>query len=163
MRSLLFSVPLCFALWLIGIWDKKDVIDVVEEVVEEVAEVYEPRKGDVEALARLINAEAAGEGRECQEMVANVVVNRMMWYNATLKEIISKPKQFSGYNNSRYNSDYEPQHYKIAYSVLKGNKVLPDNVLYFCNPKTSKNKKFVEYCKNNLYITCENHIFALEQ
>lgn len=161
MKSLLVSIPLCFALWVAGVWDKE--VEVVEhETVEQVED--SASEEDLDSLARLLNSEAGGEGYDCQVMVANVVVNRMNYYNETLHQVISKPKQFSGFQNKRYHQEYPEELLVIAKEVLSGRLVvLPANVLFFCNPKMSTNKKFVKFCRENLHSECGNHIFSMKK
>jgi spore germination cell wall hydrolase CwlJ-like protein len=117
---------------------------------------------DVMLLARLVNSEAAGESFTGQLYVANVVFNRMMWKGQTLREVIYARKQFSGVKTERFDEEPHPNHILAAKKALRGEGPLPLNVLYFCNPETSTNKKFVKYCLNNLHISVNNHIFAVK-
>lgn len=126
-----------------------------------VEDQFIPDQEDVMNLAKLINSEAGGEPIRCQEFVANVVINRMNMYGETLKEVISKPKQFCGYNTLRFTEEPTPSQVAIATNQLRGIALhLPADVVYFCNPKTSTNKRFVRFVQRNAYIICANHIFA---
>ena len=66
---------------------------------------------EIELLARLIKAEAIGEGEEGMLLVGNVVINRVVancdiFRNAhTITEVIYQKNQFAGLNNFSQKSE----------------------------------------------------------
>ena len=102
-------------------------------------------------LARLMRAEALGEGTLGMLMVGNVVVNRVLAdcltyknVNSLTKAIYQSPGGFSGINSSLFNSSPTSKERQLADRVLKGEYYYPaTNSLWFY--ATSEN------CKNNWY------------
>ena len=103
-------------------------------------------------LARIIYAEARGEGEKGMQAVANVVMNRInetapgFGNKHTASKVISQKGQFSGYNNSRYKNPKSGRAYNIAKRLAKealskgGLKDITGGSLYFRNPKTKTSK-----------------------
>lgn len=160
-RFLLFLTVIVFT-WggVNGYFDETPTCTSVPEYESEVSKIC---PDDVHLLARLVNSEAAGESFTGQLYVANVVVNRMLWYGKTLREVIYARKQFSGVKTERFDEEPHPNHILAAKKALRGEGPLPLNVLFFCNPETSTNKKFVKFCRENLHISHGGHIFALKK
>lgn len=157
-RFLLFLTVIVWGgMAMTGYFDETPTCTSVSEYETEVSKIC---PDDVHLLARLVNSEAAGESFTGQLYVANVVVNRMLWRGQTLREVIFARKQFSGVKTERFDEEPHPNHIIAAKKALRGEGPLPLNVLFFCNPETSTNKKFVNFCRNNLYISENNHIFA---
>ncbi len=156
-----FLILLTIVVWgsmaMTGYFDETPTCTSVSEYESEVSKIC---PDDVHLLARLVNSEAAGESFTGQLYVANVVVNRMLWRGQTLREVIYARKQFSGVKTERFDEEPHPNHILAAKKALRGEGPLPLNVLFFCNPETSTNKKFVSFCQENLFISENNHIFA---
>jgi len=156
-----FLIFLTIVVWggmaMTGYFDETPSCTSVSQYESEVSKIC---PDDVHLLARLVNAEAAGESFTGQLYVANVVVNRMLWYGKTLREVIYARKQFSGVKTERFDEEPHPNHILAAKKALRGEGPLPLNVLFFCNPETSTNKKFVSFCQENLHISHGLHIFA---
>ena len=159
MQRLIFSVAIILFLYggMNGYFDETPTCTSVSEYESEVSKIC---PDDVHLLARLVNSEAAGESFTGQLYVANVVVNRALWKGQTIKEVIYAKKQFSGVKTKRFNEEPHPNHIIAAKKALRGEGPLPLNVLFFCNPETSTNKKFVSFCRKNLFISHGLHIFA---
>lgn len=90
-------------------------------------------QSDIEELARIVWWEARGQSMEGKIAVANVVLNRASYWNASIHEIIWSPGQFTPTENSRY---YEvavsSDCYEAAQRALNGESVVCcKNVLYF--------------------------------
>ncbi len=115
---------------------------------------------DRELLARLIECEAGGEGREGMMAVACVVMNRVTVNGGeyarigqgSIRKIIFQPGQFvcaSETENGRYNPqniyNMNPQeiHYEIADLVISGQRLADfGQALWFYNP-------FSQTCRQN--------------
>ncbi len=160
-RFLIFATVIVFT-WggVNGYFDETPTCTSVSEYESEVSKIC---PDDVYLLARLVNSEAAGESFTGQLYVANVVVNRALWNGQTIREVIYARKQFSGVKTERFDEEPHPNHILAAKKALRGEGPLPLNVLFFCNPETSTNKKFVRFCRENLYISENNHIFAYKK
>jgi len=97
-------------------------------------------------LARLMRAEALGEGNLGMLMVGNVGVNRVLADCLTFKNITSvynmvyqKPGGFSGINSSLFFSSPTTEERRLADRVLKGEYYYPaTNALWFYAPKTGE-------------------------
>ncbi len=118
-------------------------------------------------LARLMRAEAVGEGEKGMLMVGNVVVNRVLANCLTFKNIntitaaINQPNQFAGVNSSLYQSYPTTMERNLADKVLKGEYFWPaSNALWFYAPKEGEEclkdfygEKYVgKYKKHCFYI-----------
>lgn len=95
--------------------------------------------GERDILARLMRAEALGEGALGMLMVGNVVVNRVLADCLTFKDINSltkavyqSPGGFSGTNSSLFTSAPTTKERDLANRVLKGEYYYPaTNALWF--------------------------------
>ena len=95
-------------------------------------------------LARLMRAEALGEGDLGMLMVGNVVVNRALAECYTFKDlrnlnetINQSPGGFSGINSPLYFSNPTSKEKDLADKVLKGQYYYPaTNALWFYAPKS---------------------------
>lgn len=97
-----------------------------------------------DTLARLMRAEAVGEGNLGMLMVGNVVVNRTLADCLTFKDlrtvtqtIYQEPGGFSGVNSPLFYSNPTTHEKELADRVLKGEYFYPaTNALWFYAPKT---------------------------
>lgn len=97
-----------------------------------------------DTLARLMRAEAVGEGNLGMLMVGNVVVNRTLADCLTFKNlrtvtqtIYQEPGGFSGVNSPLFYSNPTTHEKELADRVLKGEYFYPaTNALWFYAPKT---------------------------
>lgn len=98
---------------------------------------------EVDLLARLMRAEAVGEGELGMLMVGNVVVNRAIANCLDFKNIrtitdaiFQSPGGFSGINSPLFQSAATAKEKKLAERVLKGEYYYPaTNALWFYSPK----------------------------
>lgn len=98
-------------------------------------------------LARLMRAEAIGEGDLGMLMVGNVVVNRaiascLTFTNTrTITEVINQsPGGFTGINSPLFYSNPTTIEQKLADRIIKGEYYYPaTNALWFYAPKTGEN------------------------
>lgn len=99
---------------------------------------------DTIRLARLIYSEAEPNLRD-KLAVGTVVLNRVKskYYPNTIQAVISQKRQFNGYNNKRYWKSIDKQSFEAAKRVLEGYRSFGSRVLYFFNPYTATNRKFV--------------------
>ena len=103
-------------------------------------------------LARIMRAEAIGEGNLGMLMVGNVVINRVIadCFNFnninTIYDAIYEPNQFSGTNNSIFYSNPTTKEKELADRLIKGEYFHPaTNSLWFYAPKANTN------CQNTWY------------
>ncbi len=103
-------------------------------------------------LARIMRAEALGEGNLGMLMVGNVVVNRVISDCLTFKNVYSiynavyQANQFSGTNNSIFFSSPTTKEQQLADRVIRGEYFYPaTNALWFYAPKNGLN------CTNTWY------------
>lgn len=108
---------------------------------------------ELELLARLMRAEAIGEGNLGMLMVGNVVVNRVIANCLTFKNITSvydaiyqSPGGFSGINSNIFYTSPTNNEKKLAKRVLEGEYYFPaTNALWFYAPVDNAN------CVNTWY------------
>lgn len=102
-----------------------------------------------ELLARLMRAEALGEGNLGMLLVGNVIINRALANCLTFKNITSiydvvyqSPGGFSGTNSSLFYSNPTTNELRLADRILRGEYFFPaTNALWFYAPKTDESCK----------------------
>lgn len=111
---------------------------------------YNTKERDL--LARLMRAEAVGEGDLGMLMVGNVVVNRaiadcLTFKNVTtITDVLYQANQFSGVDSPLFFSSPTTIEKSLANRVLRGDYFYPaTNALWFYAPRTG------EYCKSMWY------------
>ena len=111
---------------------------------------YNTKERDL--LARLMRAEAVGEGDLGMLMVGNVVVNRALADCLTFKnvttitDVLYQANQFSGVDSPLFFSNPTTIEKSLANRVLRGDYFYPaTNALWFYAPRTG------EYCKSVWY------------
>lgn len=111
---------------------------------------YNAKERDL--LARLMRAEAVGEGDLGMLMVGNVVVNRALADCLTFKnvttitDVLYQANQFSGVDSPLFFSSPTTIEKSLANRVLRGDYFYPaTNALWFYAPRTG------EYCKSVWY------------
>lgn len=111
---------------------------------------YNTKERDL--LARLMRAEAVGEGDIGMLMVGNVVVNRALADCLTFKnvttitDVLYQANQFSGVDSPLFFSSPTTIEKSLANRVLRGDYFYPaTNALWFYAPRTG------EYCKSVWY------------
>lgn len=108
-------------------------------------------------LYRLVMAEAGSEIYEGQVAVANVVLNRVKSkkFPNTVKGVIYQKNQFTPVMSGRLNRIVPNKSVKKAVdAALAGEKVVPDDVVYFLNPRYSNGRS-----KRKFYKAIGNHYF----
>lgn len=109
----------------------------LQQLQEIEIDVQDYSEADLYWLSRIVSAEAKGEPIKGQMAVANVVLNRVESENFpnTIKEVVFQKGQFCPVTSgSIYDKPYDSA-IESATRVLKGERVLEDDVLYFYNPK----------------------------
>ena len=120
---------------------------------------------ELDMMARLMRAEALGEGNLGMLMVGNVIVNRAIASCYTFKNIRTitdvikqNPGGFSGVNSSLYNGSATTKEKELAQRCLRGEYYFPaTHALWFYAPGKSS-------CKPNWYDqpyagSYKNHCF----
>lgn len=116
-------------------------------------------------LARLMRAEAVGEGNLGMLMVGNIVINRALSNCLTFKniktinDVIYQAYQFSGINSSLFFSNPTTKERQLADRVIRGEYFYPaTNALWFYAPQTGESCKAVWY-NQSLAGRYKNHCF----
>ena len=112
---------------------------------------------ELDLLARLMRAEALGEGNLGMLMVGNVGVNRIIGNCLDFKNIRSitdmvyqNPGGFSGTNSSLFQSKSTTTEQNLANRVLRGEYFYPaTNALWFYAPKANQSCKATWYNQAN--------------
>lgn len=112
---------------------------------------------DKELLARIMRAEALGEGDLGMLMVGNVVVNRTLANCLTFKNvrtieevIYQNPGGFSGINSPLFYSTPTTIEQNLAERVIKGEYYYPaTNALWFYAPKANTECSLTWWSQNN--------------
>lgn len=93
---------------------------------------------DVDLLARIMKAEALGEGEEGMLMVGNVVVNRVVancdvFKNTrTISEVVYQKNAFSGVGQRLFNQPINAKERELALRNIDGYRIEPAyNALWF--------------------------------
>ncbi|MDE6284234.1 MAG: cell wall hydrolase [Bacilli bacterium] len=101
-------------------------------------------QNELDLLARIMRAEAVGEGELGMLMVGNVVVNRALANCLTFKNInsvydaIYQPNQFSGTQSSLFYGAATTTEKQLAERILRGEYYFPaTNALWFYSPRNN--------------------------
>ena len=96
---------------------------------------------DVDLLARIMKAEALGEGEEGMLMVGNVVVNRVVANcdvfkdTRTISEVVYQKNAFSGVGQPLFNQPVNAKEKELALRNIDGYRIEPaTKALWFKNP-----------------------------
>ncbi|MGM9879034.1 MAG: cell wall hydrolase [Bacilli bacterium] len=97
-----------------------------------------------ELLARIMRAEALGDGNLAMLMVGNVIINRtiancLTFTNLrTITDVVYQKNQFSGINSSLFVGNPTTKELELAERILRGEYYHPaTNALWFFNPGTN--------------------------
>lgn len=112
---------------------------------------------DKTLLARIMRAEALGEGNLGMLMVGNVIINRIIGDCLTFKNIrtindavYQNPGGFSGINSSLFVGYPNAKELELADRILRGEYYYPaTNALWFYAPKTDTNCVALWYEQRN--------------
>ena len=98
-------------------------------------------KKEKDLLARIMRAEALGDGNLAMLMVGNVIINRTIANCLTFKnlrsitDVIYQKNQFSGINSSLFIGKSTSKELELASRILRGEYYHPaTNSLWFYNP-----------------------------
>lgn len=118
-----------------------------------------------ELLARIMRAEAIGEGNLGMLMVGNVVVNRVLGNCLTFRNIDSisealyQPNQFSGVNSPLFFSNPTTAELRLSERILRGEYFHPaTHSLWFYAPSVGQSCQATWY-DQNLAGKYKNHCF----
>lgn len=117
-------------------------------------------------LARLMRAEAVGEGNLGMLMVGNVVVNRALANCLTFKDvrnisqvIYQSPGGFTGVDSPLFNGAPNGKERELADRVIKGEYFHPaTNALWFYSPPRGEDCKYIWWDQTNIG-RYKNHCF----
>ena len=127
---------------------------------------------ELDLLARLMRAEALGEGDLGMLMVGNVVINRALancsiFDNAhSISEVIYQKNQFSGIKSSLFYGASTTTEKQLAKRIINGETFNPaTNALWFCAKKNKCDKTWYnqplagKYKNHCFYIPKDNSCF----
>lgn len=121
-------------------------------------------ENDVDLLARIMKAEALGEGDEGMLMVGNVIVNRVVANcdvfrdTRTISEVVYQKNAFSGVGQPLFNQPVNAKERELALRNIDGYRVEPaTNALWFKNP--GSNTACPEKFYGELTGRYKNHCF----
>lgn len=113
----------------------------------------------VELLARIIYAEAGNQSYNGMLAVGNVVMNRVEYFDKSMKEVIFKPRQFTGANNRHFREPVDSMSYIAAKEILSGLTLLPPDILFYANERLSTNKRWIKHVRRFKAFRIEDHNF----
>jgi len=172
---------------LIKVFDvKKQLFNLPLKDVKKVAVVDEPRAESISIkvnrggedwtqmfnqrernmLCSTLYQEAGDEPYRCKVLSCVVMIKRLKHggYGDTIGDVLfgGSGSQFNGTRSGSFGKfgEDEINAFKEAVSTLNQ---YPDNLLYFCNPELSTDKKFVRYVESNLYERSGRTIFGLRK
>lgn len=130
--------------------------------------VIEYDETDVDYLARLMRAEAVGDGEYGMLLVGNVVVNRAVVthpdfqkVNTIQQVIFQTPGGFAGIHSELFKTPSTTEERALALRVLAGNKFWPaSNALWFYAPKEGEDCLPTWYNQPNVG-KYKNHCFYI--
>ena len=120
---------------------------------------------ELDLLARIMRAEALGEGNLGMLMVGNVVANRVLADCLTFKnvnniyDVIYQPNQFTGASSSLFNAQSTTLEKQLAQRIVRGEYYHPaTNSLWFYSPTQGASCK--QTCYNqDLAGSYKSHCF----
>lgn len=119
---------------------------------------------DVDLLARIMKAEALGEGDEGMLMVGNVIVNRVVANcdvfkdTRNISEVVHQKNAFAGVGEPLFNQAVNAKERELALRNIEGYRVEPaNNALWFKNP--GRNTNCPEKFYGELTGRFKNHCF----
>lgn len=121
--------------------------------------IYADHQRRVEILARLVYSESGNQSLTGKKAVANVVLNRMEYFDLSLEQVIFKRNQFNGVGTKWFRAKYDKDSYEAALSVLSGERILQPDILYFANEKLSTNKTWLKFLSKYKAFELDNHTF----
>ena len=122
--------------------------------------VLVPQVKDVRLLGKLIESEARSEDLRGKVLVGEVVRNRMEKTGHDLQRVVFKRGQFDGVYTTSFKGHPSPESLAAAYFSLMGSKLLPDDVYYYHNPKTSTDTSWVRFIEQFKELEHGNHVFC---
>lgn len=131
---------------------------VVDFYVLEQELVYSLKEDDMEALLRIVEAEAGNEDEEGRLLVANVVLNRVNdeKFPSTVTEVVFQQEkgvaQFSPISNGKfYQVEISEETYEAVKRALKGEDI-SEGALYFAARKYADSEKMKWFDENLTFL-----------
>lgn len=142
----------------------KDQITILQdELAKQKYIVYIIDKHDIEILAHTIHSESPYEPFIGKLAVAEVILNRFKYYNnnryETISDVVHRRGQFDGVRTKWFNQQPFETDYLSAITASLDSELLPDDVIYFANERTSTDTKWLRTLQNNKYAKFGNHTF----
>ena len=89
-------------------------------------------ENDIQLIAKLVYEEAGAQSYKCQKAVASVVINRMVRYKMTARQVVYEPGVFT-VAGGLMSTKASATSIKAVRDVVKNGTTLPKNVLAFRN------------------------------
>lgn len=121
--------------------------------------IYADHQQRVETLARLVYSESGNQSLMAKKAVANVVLNRMEYFDLSLEQVIFKRNQFNGVGTKWFRAKFDKDSYEAALSVLSGERIIQPDILYFANEKRATNKTWIKFISKYKAFQLEDHVF----
>ena len=107
-------------------------------------------ENDIQMIAKLVYEEAGAQSYKCQKAIASVVINRMVRYKKTARQVVYEPGVFSvDISGTRASSES----IKAVRDVVKNGTTLPKNVLAFRNQHYHRNFGKPYCCIEGVYFS----------
>lgn len=127
--------------------------------------IYEITNDERELLLKLVFREANAESIECQIAILQVIFNRVASndFKNTIYDVIYEEKQFKPVSNPNFEDTiYTDKNIEALEQVLKGVKIIPDDILFFWSLKVDVDTPgtwFYKMHRDNFYMQIDNTRF----
>ena len=107
-------------------------------------------ESDIQLIAKLVYEEAGAQSYKCQKAIASVVINRMVRYKRTARQVVYEPGVFSvDISGTRASAES----IRAVRDVIKNGTTLPKNVLAFRNQHYHRNFGRPYCCIDGVYFS----------
>jgi spore germination cell wall hydrolase CwlJ-like protein len=137
----------------------KPQVIIQKEKVYIVDTIFVPTTNMLKLQAKLLNAEAGGEGLIGQILCGEVVSNRVVNKSMSLSEVIFKPYQFCGAKSRRFNLTPSVSCYLASMLSLSGSNILPENIEHFANAAIATDKSWINHPDTKVIRKNGKHTF----
>ena len=118
---------------------------------------------ELSLLIRVINSESHGQSYTEKLRVGSVILNRLhdSDFPKTLYDVVYQKNQFKGLKTKLFEIDNTTikgrESINAATWLVEHGSILPKNIVYFHNPVTGKDRKWISKMKHKLYLKGDGH------
>lgn len=118
---------------------------------------------ELSLLIRVINSESHGQSYTEKLRVGSVILNRLhdSDFPKTLYDVVYQKNQFKGLKTKLFEIDNTTikgrESINAATWLVDHGSILPKNIVYFHNPATGKDRKWISKMKHKLYLKGDGH------